>query len=59
MCKVDKAASKRIHLVCADLILLARFVAGITGVVGSQEFPSAPQDIPQAVSLALAVQDAE
>jgi len=59
MCKVDKAASQRILRECADLILFARFVAGIGGVVGTQVFPSAPRDIPQAVSLALAVQDAE
>jgi hypothetical protein len=45
MCKVDKAAKQRIHRECADLFLLDRFVAG------------AARDIPQAVSLALAVQE--
>jgi len=47
MCKVDKAAKQRIHRECAELFLLDRFVA------------AAARDIRHAVSLALAVQDAQ
>ena len=59
MCKVDDPAAQRIHRENADRMMLASFVAGLSGVVGTQVRYEAPRDIGQAVSLALAVHEAE
>ena len=59
MCKVGDPAVQRIHRENADRMMLASFVSGLSGVVGTEVRYQAPRDIAQAVSLALAVQEAE
>jgi len=59
MCKVDKAATQRIHQECADLIPLARFVAGLTGVVETQADLSAATGYSSGGFPCIAVLDAE
>jgi len=59
MCKVDDPAAQRIHRRNADRMMLASFVAGLSGVLGTQVRYEAPRDTGQAVSLALAVHEAE
>jgi len=59
MCKVDDPAAQRVHRENDDRIMLASFVAGLSGVVGTQERYQAPRYTGQAVSLALAVHEAE
>ena len=59
MCKVDDPAAQRIHRRNADRMMLASFVAGLSGVLGTQVRYQAPRDTGHAVSLALAVHEAE
>jgi len=59
MCKVGDPAAQRIHRENADRMMLASFVSGFSGVVGTEVRYQAPRDIGQAVSLALAVQEAQ
>ena len=59
MCKVDDPVAHGIHGENADRMMLASFVGGLTGVVGTQVSYAAPRDIRQAISLALSVQEAE
>jgi len=59
MCKVGDPAAQRIHRGNADRMMLASFISGLSDVVGTEVRYQAPRDIEQAVSLALAVQEAE
>jgi hypothetical protein len=59
MVKTDDPVEQRVHRENADRMLLASFVAGLTGVVGKQVCYSAPRSMQQALSLALSVQGAE
>ena len=59
MCKVDDPVARRIHGENAERMVLARFVAGLKGVAGKQIRYANPRKIEQAVSIALAVQEAE
>ena len=59
MCKVDDPVAQRIHGENAERMLLASFVAGFTGVGGKQVRYANPRNLGQALSVALAVQEAE
>jgi tRNA A37 N6-isopentenylltransferase MiaA len=59
MCKVDDPVPQRIHRENADRMLLASFVAGLTGVPGKQVRYANPRNIEQALSIAILVQEAE
>jgi len=59
MCKTSDPVARRIHRENADRIILASFVAGLTGTSGKQVRYSSPRDIGQPLSIALAVQEAE
>jgi hypothetical protein len=59
MVKTDDPVEQRVHRENAYRILLASFVAGLTGVVVKQVRYSAPQSMQPALSLALSVQEAE
>jgi hypothetical protein len=59
ICKVDDPVAQRIHRENADRMMLASFVAGLKGVVGTQVRYAAPKDIQRAISLALSVEEAE
>jgi len=59
MCQVEDPAAQRIHRENADRMMLASFVAGLSGVVGTQVRYQAPRDNGRAVSLALVVHEDE
>jgi len=59
MCKVNDLVAQRIHRENADRMMLASFVAGLKGVVGTQVRYAAPRKFWQAISLALCVEEAE
>ena len=59
MCKTGDAAAQRIHRENAERMLLASFVAGLAGAPGKQVRYAGPRDIQTALSIALAVQEAE
>jgi hypothetical protein len=57
--KVSDPVAQRIHYENAVRILLASFVAGLTGIPGRQVRYSNPQSLVQALKTALSVQEAE
>ena len=59
MVMADDPVAQRIRRENAERMLLANFVAGITGVVGRQVLNSSPQGMEQALSIALSAQEAE
>ena len=59
VCKVNDPVAQRIHYENADRMLLASFVAGLAGIPGRQCRFSNPQDLDQALKIALSVQEAE
>jgi len=59
LCRVDDPLAQRIHNENAERILLASFVAGLTGSPGRQVRYRNPQTLQQVISVALAVQEAE
>jgi hypothetical protein len=59
VCKVDGPVAQRIHYENADRMLMARFVALLTGVPGRQVRYSNPLTLNQALKIALSVQEAE
>jgi len=59
VCKVDDPQAQRIHQENAGRMLLATFVSGLTGTPGKQCRFSNPQNIQQALSIALTVDQAE
>jgi len=59
VCKVDDPQAQRIHQENAERMLLAAFVSGLTGTPGKQCRFSNPQNIQQAISIALTVDQAE
>jgi tRNA A37 N6-isopentenylltransferase MiaA len=56
---VDEPLAQRIHRENAERMLLASFVAGLTGVLGRQVRYAKPQTLKQALKIALSVQEAE
>jgi len=59
VCKVDDPQAQCIHQENAERMLLAAFVSGLTGTPGKQCRFSNPQNIQQALSIALTVEQAE
>ena len=59
VCKVDDPLAQRIHYENAERLLLASFVAGLTGVPGRQVRYANPQTMEQALQIAITVQEAE
>ena len=59
VCKVDDSVAQNIHYENVDRMFLASFVAGLTGIPGRQVRFSNPQDLDQALKMALSVQEAE
>ena len=59
VCKVDDQEVQSIHNENVDIMLLANFVAGLTGVPGTQVRYQNPQTLDQVLIIALAVQEAE
>ena len=59
VCKLDDLVVQRIHYENADRMLLASFVAGLTGIPVRQVRFSNPQSLDQALKTALSVQEAE
>jgi hypothetical protein len=59
MGKSDDPQIQRVHRENAERMLLSNFIAGLHGVPGRQTRFSNPQDIDQAIKIALAVQEAE
>jgi hypothetical protein len=57
--KVGDPQAQRIHQDHADRMLLASFVAGLSGVAGRQVRYSNPPTLEQALQIALSVQEAE
>jgi hypothetical protein len=58
MCKDSDPVARRVHREKADRMLLASFVAGLSGEVGKQVKFQNPQDLRQALTTALAVTEA-
>jgi len=58
MCKDSDPVAQRIHRENAERMLLASFVAGLSGEVGKQVKFQNPQDLRQALTTALAVTEA-
>ena len=59
VCKLDDPVVQRIHNENEDRMLLASFVAGLTGVPGTQVRYQNPPTLVEALKVALAVQEAE
>jgi len=59
MCKTSDPVAQHIHRENTERMLLASFVAGLPGPPGKQVRYASPRDIGQALSIALAVQEAE
>ena len=59
VCKVDDPQAQRIHQENAERMLLAAFVSGLIGMPGKQCRYSNPQNLQQALSIALTVEQAE
>jgi len=59
VCKVDDPQAQRIHQENAERILLAAFVSGLIGMPGKQCRYSNTQNLQQALSIALTVEQAE
>ena len=59
VCKVNDPVAQRIHYENADRMLLASFVAGFPGIPGRQCRFSKPQDLDQALKIALSVEEAK
>ena len=58
MCKDSDPVAQRIHRENAERMLLASFVAGLSGEVGKQIKFQSPRDLRQALTTALAVREA-
>jgi len=58
MCKDSDPVAQRIHRENARMMLLASFVAGLSGEIGKQVKFQNPQDLRQALTIALAVREA-
>jgi hypothetical protein len=58
MCKESDTVAQRIHRENSERMLLASFVAGLSGEVGRQVKFQNPQDLRQALTTALAVREA-
>jgi len=58
MCKDNDPVAQRIHRENAERMLLASFVAGLSGEVGRQVKFQNPQNLRQALTTALAVREA-
>jgi len=58
VCKVDDPQAQRIHQENGERMLLAAFVSGLIGTPGKECFWN-PQNIQQALSIALTVEQAE
>jgi hypothetical protein len=59
MCKVSDPVAQRIHRENAERMLLASFVAGLSGTPGKQVRYASPSDMQHALAIALSVQEAE
>ena len=59
VCKVDDPQAQRIHLENAERMLLAAFVSGLIGTPGRQCRFANQQNVQQALSIALTVDQAE
>jgi len=59
VCKVDDPVVQRIHYENADRMLLASFVAGLTGIPGRQVSFSNPESLDQCLKTVLSVKEAE
>ena len=59
VCKEDDLQGQRVHQENAERMLLAASVSGLIGVPGKQCRFSNPQNIQQALSIALTVEQAE
>jgi len=59
MCKDSDPVAQRIHQENAERMLLASFVAGLSGVAGRQVQYQNPQTLQHALSIALSVREAE
>ena len=59
MCKVDDPIAQRVHNENAERVLLASFVAGLSGGPGRQTRFANPSNLSQALRFALAIQEAE
>jgi len=59
VCKVDYPQVQRVHQENAERMLLVAFVSCLIGVLGRQCRFSNPQNIQQALSIALTVEQAE
>ena len=59
VCKVDDPQAQRIHQENAERMLLAAFVSGLIGMPGKQCRYANPQNLQQALSIALTVEQAE
>jgi hypothetical protein len=59
ICKVYDPLAQCIHCENAELMLLASFVAGLTGVPGRQVGYTNPQMLEQASKIALSAQEVE
>jgi len=59
MCKDSDPVAQRIHHENAEWMLLASFVAGLSGVAGRQVRYQNPQTLQHALSIALSVREAE
>jgi hypothetical protein len=59
MGKSDDPQIQRVHRENAERMMLATFVSGLTGVPGRQVRFANPQDVDQALKIALTVQEAE
>jgi len=59
MCKDSDPVAQRIHRENAERMLLASFVAGLSGVAGRQARYQNPQTLQHTLSIALSVTEAE
>lgn len=59
VCKTDDPVAQRVHYENAERMLLASFVTGLIGTPGRQVRYASPQNLDQALKIALSVQEAE
>jgi len=58
-CQSDDPVAQRVHRENAEHMLLASYVAGLSGVPGTQVRYASPISVEQAIRIAVSVQDAE